>query len=96
MTIHDVATYTNEDHRPTGRTVRETIHGQPEHRITLPAGVPVRLRSADNLSPDVPIVWWASPIDRSFEACPDAVVLTSWASSPGLGLQAADVRLDRR
>ncbi len=84
-----------ENHVTTGRTVRETMHGDPGQRITLPAGVPVRLTPATNLPPDSPIVYWAHPIGLSFQACPDYVELERWSGNAGLGLQAADVRLDR-
>ena len=74
-----------------GRTLRETIHGNPGERRSLPGGLLVALVPADNLPADNPIKYWAQPI----EGQPWPADTAAWAESVGVGLWAGDVGLCR-
>jgi hypothetical protein len=71
-----------------GRTLRETVHGNPGERRVLPAGTRVALRSADNLPEDSLTKWWAHPL----EGHPWPLDTAAWARI-GVGLCQGDVEV---
>lgn len=74
----------------TGKTLTETIHGNPGEKRILPAGLKVELRLATNLPVDSSIKFWASPISGHTWPLKTA----TWAATVGVGLSFADVSID--
>jgi hypothetical protein len=71
------------------RTTRETIHGNPGERRSLPANILVVLIPASNLPANSPIKYWAHPVERH----PWPAETKAWAEDVGVGLHANDVAL---
>jgi hypothetical protein len=67
------------------RTLVDTIHG---YNCVLPAGLVVQVTFADNLPPNGPVVWWASPVPGGDE-WPENTA--RWAADVGVGLGIGDV-----
>ena len=80
---------TKSPHMQMARTTRETVHGNPGERRSLPAHTLIVVIPASNLPPDSPIKYWAHPV----EGPPWPAETKAWAEDVGVGLYADDVAL---